>query len=376
MSLAIVAAQQPRDAGRPVGADVTGRVLDGTGQPLAGATVRLSNWSTWNQPGIRLEPVTLTVRRGGTIAGRLLRPDGSPAANVPMVLSARRGLSGDPAATGANGDFRITGVYPGEYRVAAQYFATQIGLPGRRYAPAFHPGTVDPSVATWFRVAVGQDLDVGTFQIVASPATTIRGVVLGPQGTPAAGARVHVPSESGFEGPLAARVTDDDGRFALTGATPGRYTLWASPPASTEGLLDGVALHDVVVAREDLSDVTIRLAPAGRLSGRVEFSGSGRPAPDPRRVRLSVTRDGYKPVVVPVAADGTFVQDFFPGRDTIRASVAGDRDIQWLLQSVQWGGTDLPEPALIFEPGSMTFTGVTVVLSDDRRRDRSPRPRP
>ena len=403
-------AQQPRDA-VPVSAEVAGRVLDTADRPLAGATVHLSNHSTWTatvstsydghfrfrsvptgrfvvraekagylqdrsagegipadsasleiQPGAPPAPLTLVLRRAGTVTGRLLRPDGRPAAGVPMTLAARRGLSGDLVSSDTDGTFRITGVYPGEYRVAAIYFAGQAGLPAGYHAPVFHPGTVDPSKATWFRVDAEQELDVGTFQIVASPATTISGVVHGLDGSPVAGARVHALTETGFPAPQAYGPTEGDGRFTLTHATPGPYTLWVSLAARTEGLLEGVALQDIVVAREDVSDVTIRLAPAGRVSGRVEFAGAGGRTPDPRSVRVSVTREGYIPSEVPITATGTFVRDLFPGRYTFSAFVSDD-GIRWSLASARAGGVDLPGNGVVLEHGSIV-SDIVLTLSD------------
>ncbi|MCR9248664.1 MAG: carboxypeptidase-like regulatory domain-containing protein [bacterium] len=87
------------------------------------------------------------------------------------------------------------------------------------------------------RLAVGEIRD--GIELRASPAGRVRGVVLGPDGAPAAGAAVSLrPGVNAFFGQLTQRqyrwletVTDEDGRFDLPGVPAGAgYTATAAAP--------------------------------------------------------------------------------------------------------------------------------------------------
>ena len=79
--------------------------------------------------GQRLAGVNWTLPRGATIAGRILDDGGEPMRDVPIVLMHYRTVDGErrllPVSccvwpeTDGQGLFRVSGVLPGEYLVAA-----------------------------------------------------------------------------------------------------------------------------------------------------------------------------------------------------------------------------------------------------------------
>lgn len=102
--------------------------------------------------------------------------------------------------------------------------------------------------------------------------SSLSGLVLKPDGTPMASAFVTIRSEgSGKAGSQNGR-TDADGRFSFAKVQEGVYTLslqrWTENAQDYRGELSGLRLD----AGRPLSDVTLRLEAAVKVSGRVDLS--------------------------------------------------------------------------------------------------------
>jgi protocatechuate 3,4-dioxygenase beta subunit len=216
-----VAAGQPLDVSIVLqkGAVISGKVLDQKGDPLTDARV---------------------------MALRRITPPGN--SNMPprLVPAPMQG----PQQTNDIGEYRVTGLAPGEYFVAALPRSPGFGGPGMASAPGngggtptasttYYPGTVDQAGAQPITVAAGAEVSNIVFTIQSAPAYRVSGIVVDENGAPIAHAMVMLMADprSGmmFLGPGGNAQTGDDGRFSIGDVSPGTYRLNASVPIMMPG---------------------------------------------------------------------------------------------------------------------------------------------
>src|SRR5205814_1074121 len=111
--------------------------------------------------------------------------------------------------------------------------------------------------------------------ITLKPAAQVSGHVVEAPGGPAAGALVRLARDDGGHIPFVMTATSDAaGAFAFRNVVPARYRLWARRGPAAGRLPDAL----VIGASEVASGLTLALAPAGAVSGRVR-SAAGQPVP-------------------------------------------------------------------------------------------------
>ena len=205
----------------------------------------------------------------GTVAGRVLDPEGRPAAGTRVVLMGEgrgpdgRGLPTLRAVSDAAGAFHIAEVTPGRYHATAT---------DDRWAGGFSSGFSLPPGghhSMTLRLGVGHPIE---------------GQILDEGGGPIPGARVSAGLSYPWSNPGTHRqfltIADQEGRYRLV-LSPHEYRLWASAR--------GYATADITAAVTRPLRRDILLSPAARVSGTV-VDGSGLPVPG-ARVRLSVGLD-------------------------------------------------------------------------------------
>ncbi len=161
-----------------------------------------------------IDQVVIALPRAAAISGRVVNHGGKPIAMA--IVMAQEAMPGDrlrPAQgfssalgdrTDDTGSFRIFGLRPGAYVVTAQPMReTFISLDGATgiisggvLPPTYFPGTVSPSDATRIRVRSGDEH--GPIEIIVSPTRflTVRGVLLDPDGQPAANVNVSLQRQT------------------------------------------------------------------------------------------------------------------------------------------------------------------------------------
>jgi hypothetical protein len=104
------------------------------------------------------------------------------------------------------------------------------------------------------------------------PRVDVAGTVLGPDGLPSPGARVHWfwTWEGGRPESAEALTTDDRGAFR------GTLTIWLDAFALVAYSADGKLAGLVELRKDALRDVVIKLAPAARVKARVAQDAEGR----------------------------------------------------------------------------------------------------
>ncbi|MBM4059950.1 MAG: carboxypeptidase regulatory-like domain-containing protein [Planctomycetes bacterium] len=196
------------------------------------------------------------------------------------------------------------------------------GLPAGR---VFLDGRSD----AWFvrtpgtaRLALGEIR--GGIELRASPGGRVRGIVLGPDGAPSAGATVNLrPGLNAFFGQLTERQyrwletsADEQGRFDLPGVPAGQgYTVSASGP--TIALEETFGLE---VRPGQVTEVTLRAHQGATVAGRV-IDGDGQPVANANvaMVYLDISRvlfsaDGRSEPIVTDAAGAFRLEHVAAGR--------------------------------------------------------------
>ncbi|HNR33427.1 MAG TPA: carboxypeptidase-like regulatory domain-containing protein [Candidatus Hydrogenedentes bacterium] len=155
-------------------------------------------------------------------------------------------------------------------------------------------------------------------------AAALTGQVVDAAGNPAAGARVFL--EPGLEGELIEGRVAADGRFSFDDVAPGAVGVIAAAPGyGHAGRHFNLGLDDVV------SPFTLRMAPAGRIAGRV-LTEKGKPIAGARVTRVALLGD--EKVGIPLTklrtfgiaepwsdADGRFAVEQLPEGGTVALKV-------------------------------------------------------
>lgn len=205
--------------------------------------------------------VNVQLQRGAVIAGKVLDSAGEPLPDARVMALRRISQPGAPPRlmpaggmgqqTNDLGEFRIAGLPPGEYYVAAvsrpmsMMFggagvdaATATRAPAARQprtttATTYYPGTADQAAAQPVAVAAGAETGNIVFTMQSVPSFRVSGVVVDEQGNPVAGAMVMLMGNARdgmFMGPAGNARTHDSGRFDIDDVPVGSYKANASIP--------------------------------------------------------------------------------------------------------------------------------------------------
>ena len=272
----------------------------------------------------------VALPRGGAIFGRVLDEFGEPSIGTRVQVLRNRAEDGGRRliAVGAadqtddTGAFRIYGLPPGEYFVAA---STGLIDAIKRDPPVYYPGTSAFAEAVPITLGAGADVNAD-FQISAVlRAATISGVVLNSSGGPSPGAMVNLSSNTVSATPGAQSMAmlhadaGPDGSFTIQNVPPGPYTLTAmasfrdfdtgaiaasrevvreaaragGPPPPPMVLPPETASMPLSVTGEAISGITLTTRPGGRLIGRIVVdTGVTQPLPRGLHVTLQSSSPG------------------------------------------------------------------------------------
>jgi hypothetical protein len=390
--LALTALATAQDDQAPVRGRVLGRVLDEDGQPLAGirveaeggAPVETGSDGSFALPAGRVsgalrvalsgrgrasaevlagpEPQDHVLPRGGLVVGRVLDEDGEPVAGARILVrdllsQGTEWFSRGPspylarAESKADGSFVVVGALATLVAVEIEHDAL---LPASIEAP--RPGI--------------------PVEAVLGRPRLVHGLVLGPDGAPAAGAGI------GARGPGSSRQrasADEAGRFALR-VRPGveiqisasrsvggefqtaSLNLGLEPATAAEPLRIGLQPQQ---ARDGTTRLRVRAADGAAVGALRAISVETNPQPDAIERALA----GARPVdpdadgLVEIPGSGEFVEVLAEGHGRIRVNV--DAAVDGVV------AVELPPPSTIrgrlVEPGGagLAEVGVAVMRQED-----------
>lgn len=330
---------------------------------------------------VDLPPILLP--RGGVITGRINDEYGDMVPEVTVqafraqyMQGMRRLTSVRSAQTNDIGQYRIYGLQPGTYYVAA----TSRGADGNPHsiaepgtdavagggglAPTFYPGTVTAGDAQRIVVGPATETPGVDFALLPVRLARITGTIVDARGAPAGDYAVML-NPARADGALLGGTTmspeNPGGRFTLSNAPPGEYRLDVRSRAAIEAIAQTggrvgqpqdatpFASVPITVTGEDVDGLLVRLTSGHQLAGRVTIEGGAAGTTLPAGMRVSVMpgtggiSSAMLAAAAPVGSDGAFRVRGLEGRRFVRvAGLPGG----WALQSVRAGGLDVTDSGI------------------------------
>jgi hypothetical protein len=228
----------------------------------------------------------------GRIAGRVIDGWGEPVAGARMLLSGSRFMGGSRPLTGlmiygdSHGGFDTLGILaPGAYKLSAAPVGhlkppdpdAETGQP-QRWTRTYYPGVESEERASEIILRPGVDVTGIEIKLAAVRPRTIRGMITYPDDTPAV--KITMSLNEGLPGlPVKSTQSREDGTFQFEDVTDGLYEITAAAPSGDINLR---VSQKVEVAGHDLDRVNLALEAPFTVTGKVIFdTPEGRPAPAP-----------------------------------------------------------------------------------------------
>ena len=338
--------------------------------------------------GQSFDKAVIALARGGAITGRVTDENGEPMARVQVYTmfvpqtSSRPQRMGAGAQTDDLGQFRLYGLAPGDYIVAAEARGNTFVAPNAPpeseedkvgFMTTFFPSSVDEAGAQRVPARAAADTPGIEIRMLTGRLYRISGTVSDSQGRALSRGNGSLMRRSavGPGGSSFGFSTDEQGRFQMRNLPPGTYrlTVRQQVPRFVNGQQVGsdqgeFASVPLTIA-SDLEGMMIVTGPGAAITGQVVFehgppapTASGAPPPPIRVTAMQADPQNGMGVPTPspatVAADLTFTMKGFLGEFLLRAGAAGQ-----YLKSVTAGGTDITDTPYEFKNGDR----VTIVLT-------------
>jgi hypothetical protein len=316
---------------------ISGHIFDEAGEPLAGAQVLTLQMRFFNGRR-RLTPV-----RGNT-------------------------FSDD------TGQFRLSGLEPGDYYVQASSRETWEGDPPEKqmlgFLPTYYPASAMPSDAQRVRVRAGQEVSID-ISLVPGKVGKVSGTAFNSQGAPLAGETVSLSYEVRGENFMMmssgqSSKINPDGTFVFRNVAPAEYHLNVRTPATADRPAEAANVI-VSVIGGDTDGINVTTSAGGTVTGRVIVEGDAAlPSPlSKMTVRaLPVDRDtavnfGGVPDNGRVRDDGSFELKSVFGSARLTVGPLADG---WAIRQIDQAGKDYTiQP---FETSGPALDGFTIVVTN------------
>ena len=268
--------------------------------------------------GENIEKINFSLVRGGVITGKVTDAEGRPVILQSVFIVPTDGVdaprapqSSMNALTDDRGMYRVFGIRPGRYKVAAgqsdQMTGVYFGM--SKYKRVFHPDATDPAKATVIEVSEGSEASKVDITLGGvAPSFSVSGRIINETGSPVPNLNFVLRPSVGQR--IAFSRSDARGEFVMEGVVPGKYSVMVVDDSSTGLRGDKVTVE---VVDRDLTDVTIKLSIGLTVSGVVILESDDKAV----RNKLSemLVEGGVRPSggarygsssSGPIAADGSF----------------------------------------------------------------------
>jgi hypothetical protein len=328
--------------------------------------------------GRTYEKTDVTLRRWGTLTGRIADELGEPLQGVTVQLlhiqyeAGRRRLvsaEGHSPVTDDLGRYRLYAVPPGQYVVSAAIGDVSSGdLPG--YTRSYYPGTSDTANAQFVSVGASQDVVGIDFSLSRAKTARVTGKLLDAAGQPTLGGNVRLmPSRrSGAvtSVPVGARISPD-GEFEFANVAPGQYTIVVDRGRTKPWIEGEFAAMAVAVNGDDVNGLVVQTSAGSSIKGRVTFDSYSN-TKLPRQNALEINP---VPVDFDLSPANVASADIHDDWTFDIAGVNGPRRLQltrvpagWTLKEVRVNRIDATDRPIAFGRREQSLTDVDLVLTD------------
>ena len=276
--------------------------------------------------------VKLKLNPNSAITGKVADADGEPMEGIIVSAEGGPGRGMMPSATTDDkGQFRLSGLAPGRYRVKAQPMNQSLppeirsdGTVEAHYAQTYYPNSLTAKGASRVNVGIGAEVGGIGIQLVRTPIVRVSGTVTGAP----AGERVMIEAMAANFGARQMSTMREDGTFQIWRLDPGKYLVAANVNANGQNLRS--AAVEVEVAGLNVDHIELHMVPPMDLAGQVEYDdeqakqgpqlpqqAAQQTAPRPAPPLTLFLRDtsGRSSASGPVGADGSFkFEGLSPGR--------------------------------------------------------------
>jgi Carboxypeptidase regulatory-like domain len=272
----------------------------------------------------------------GVVSGKVKFDDAEPAVNVAIQLYRsfyERGRHGYIAAAGARtddrGEYRVHGLEPGSYYVAALYQAPPRPagaqeetrkdangnpLPELSYAVTFYPEVQKMSDAVPVKIAPGDEVAGIDIFLTLVHTVHVRGRVLsalkgGVISSPSVTLRINDPDNTASVTAPMNVVLDKDQSFDIAGVTAGPYLLMAT---GAEGGISLTGRVPINVGVADVVNADVVVAPESLWAGKVHLNDDDSALPEGMIISLQPRRATASPSQAAASENGEFSVAFVP----------------------------------------------------------------
>jgi carboxypeptidase family protein len=324
-----------------------------------------------------VEKIDFTLPRGAVITGRVLDEFGEPMADVQVSVLRNQFTASGPrpvnagrfATTNDIGEFRVFGIGPGQYLLAASYRGQMMSVgpvsgDTSGYAVTYYPGTANIADAQRLTIGLGGSVSDVTVMLVATRTARVSGIVVDGQGRPVKqGSVMLVPHSQAFGGPMGGGgMIRPDGTFTINSVAPGDYTLRGMLPGQP-GAPPDTAMANISVNGVDLTDVRLEPVKPISVSGQVLLDPAAARSFKPETMRLNAPPSEPGPLFGPMPPPAAIRDDFTfefkasAGPSVVRLSGPAG----WMIKSVSLNGADVTD-GITFRDEDVT--GLEVELTN------------
>lgn len=332
--------------------------------------------------GERFDKAVVALPKGAVITGRVADDNGDPMARVQVYTMYLAPGSTRPQRMGAGGQtddlgqFRLFGLVPGEYIVAAEARGNTFVQPNAPpeteeekigFMTTYFPGTPDEGSAQRVRTRAGGETPGIEIRMATGRLFRISGMITDSQGRTSSRMSGTLFRRSGAQTSSFGFSTDEQGRFQMRNIPPGHYRLIArGRPMGPDGGPNepGEMASMALTVASDLEGLVLATAAGVTITGEVVFEQGapqvqpGQNSP-PLRINAQVGdpennlgMPGPQPAVV--SPDNTFTMNGLMGEFLLRGSAPGQ-----YLKHVMIGAEDITDTPREFKTGDK----VTLVMT-------------